>query len=105
MKLNPKQIKHLRKLGHSLSPVVTVADRGLIETVMLAIEEALEFHELIKVKVRLQRDQRLAIYEEICKKTGAHLVQTIGMVLLIYRPTKQAVIDLPGPKLKANGKK
>ncbi len=100
MKLNQKQIKHLRTLGHSLSPIVTVADRGLVETVVTAIEEALDIHELVKVKVRQQREQRTALYEEICQKTGAIQVQTIGMVLLIYRPSKKSIVDLPGPKPK-----
>ena len=98
--LNTKQVKFLRKLGHSLSPVVTVADRGLVDTVLAAIEEALDFHELIKVKVRMQRDQRAELYQEICEKTGALQVQTIGMVLLVYKPSKKSVIDLPGPKVK-----
>ena len=101
MKLNNKQIKHLRKIGHGLSPVVIVADRGLVDTVVTAIEEALDIHELIKVKVRLQREQRLELFNEICEKTGAQQVQTIGMVLLIYRPTKDYIIPLPGPKIKA----
>ena len=101
MKLNTKQIKHLRKIGHSLSPVVIVADRGLVETVVTAIDEALNIHELIKVKVRLQREQRVELYNEICEKMGAQQVQTIGMVLLIYRPTKDYIISLPGPKIKA----
>lgn len=102
MKLTAKQIKHLRKLGHSLSPTVIVADRGLVESVVLAIEEALDIHELIKVKVRQQRDQRTALYADICKQTGAVEVQTIGMVLLIYRPSKKSIIDLPGSKPKSS---
>jgi RNA-binding protein len=101
MKLNIKQVKHLRKIGHALSPVVIVADRGLVETVVTAIDEALDIHELIKVKVRMQREQRLELFNEICEKTGAGEVQTIGMVLLIYRPTKNYIISLPGPKIKA----
>ena len=99
MKLTSKQIKHLRTLGHSLSPIVTVADKGLIETVIAAIDEALDIHELVKVKVRQERDSRNALYEEICEKTGALKVQTIGMMLLIYRPSKKSKITLPGPKL------
>ena len=98
MQLTSKQIKHLRTLGHSLSPVVTVADRGLIETVIAAIDEALEIHELVKVKVRQERDLRKGLYEEICQKTGSIEVQTIGMMLLIYRPSKKSKISLPGPK-------
>jgi len=101
MKLNTKQIKYLRSQGHSLSPIVTVADRGLTETVIDAIHEALEIHELVKVKVRQERDARAKTCDAICKKTGALDVQRIGMVFLIYKPSKKSKIDLPGPKLKA----
>ncbi len=96
MDLSQKQVKYLRKLGHSLSPIVTVADRGLIDTVVLAIEEGLDKHELIKVKVRHDRSQRNALCKEICKKTGARMIQQIGMVLLIYRPSKKSTIDFSG---------
>ena len=98
MTLNQKQIKYLRKLGHGLSPVVTVADRGLIETVINAINEALDIHELIKIKVRQDKAQRQKTYQKICDKTSAIEVQTIGMMLILYRPSKKAKIDLPGPK-------
>jgi RNA-binding protein len=96
--LDPKQKKYLKGIGHSLSPVVTVADKGLTDNVMAAIEEALNAHELIKVKVRLQREARVDIYSEICEQTGAELITTIGMVLLIYRPTKKNLVELPGFK-------
>ena len=43
--------KHLRRLGHNLKPVVTVAGNGLSETVNAEIERALTDHELIKVKL------------------------------------------------------
>jgi len=107
MNLTQKQIKFLKSLGHSIAPVVTVADRGLVETVIAAVDEALDVHELIKVKVRLPREERTKIYQDLCRKTGAIEVQTIGMMLLIYRPTKNSIIDLPGPKLtqQNNGSK
>lgn len=98
MKLNQKQIKYLRSLGHALSPIVTVADRGLVDTVVEAIDEALDIHELVKVKIRHPREDRAGLCDEICKKTGAVNVQTIGMILLIYRPKKKPVITLPGQK-------
>ena len=98
MELTQQQNKFLRTLGHELSPVVMVADKGLTENVLNAIDEGLNAHELIKVKVRLERDERAEIYEAILSETGAVRVQTIGMVLLIYRPTKARKIELPGPK-------
>lgn len=98
MSLTQAQSKYLKGLGHSLSPVVMIADKGLTDNVMAAIEEALNSHELIKIKVRLQRDARVEIYKQICAKTGAEVVATIGMVLLIYRPTKNNKVELPGFK-------
>ncbi|RLA01262.1 MAG: ribosome assembly RNA-binding protein YhbY [Gammaproteobacteria bacterium] len=99
MKLNPKQSKYLRKLGHSMSPTVIVADKGLTENVVAAIDEALEIHELIKVKVRQPKEQRKVTNQQICEKTNSYQAQTIGMILLIYRPGKDPQISLPGPKL------
>ena len=99
MELNQKQIKYLKGLGHHLSPVVMVADKGLTENVMAAIEEALDSHELIKVKIRLQRDTRIELFEQILEQTGARMVATIGMIILLYRPTKANKVELPGFKL------
>lgn len=99
MELNQKQIKYLKGLGHHLSPVVMVADKGLTENVMAAIEESLDSHELIKVKIRLQRDTRIELFEQILEQTGARMVATIGMIILLYRPTKANKVELPGFKL------
>ena len=43
--------KYLRRLGHNLKPVVTIAAKGLTEPVCAEIERALADHELIKIKL------------------------------------------------------
>ena len=43
--------KHLRRLGHNLKPIVTIANKGLTDSVNAEIERALTDHELIKIKV------------------------------------------------------
>ena len=50
MNLSQSQKKQFRSIGHSLHPLVTVATKGLSETVMAEINRALFDHELIKVK-------------------------------------------------------
>jgi len=86
MKLNPKQISHLRGLAHSLSPVVMIADKGLTENVIKEIETALNSHELIKIKVAGDdRDARKALYTAICEQSNATAVHHIGKQLVIYR--------------------
>ena len=51
MNLSTKQKQHLKGLAHPLKPVVLLGSNGLTEGVLAEIEQALEHHELIKVKI------------------------------------------------------
>jgi RNA-binding protein len=87
--------KHLRRLGHNLKPVVTVAGNGLSENVNAEIARALNDHELIKIKlVADDRNAKKELTETICKDNNAQLVQSIGHVILVYRKAKT-----PDPRL------
>ncbi len=95
MKLSQDQKKHFRAIGHQLNPVVTIADKGLSDTVLAEIDRALNDHELIKVKVVCEdREDKKAIIAEIITLTTATLVQSIGHVALILRK-----VEKPNPKL------
>lgn len=94
--LNSKQISHLRSLAHQLNPVVMIGNNGLTESVLKEIENSLNAHELIKVKVfGDERALRIGILEEICAKTGAIAVHHIGKQLVIYRAASTPKIVLP----------
>jgi RNA-binding protein len=97
MTLNARQRKHLRGLTHALQPVVTVADKGLSQNVMAEIESALDHHELVKIKLRADRDTRAAWVKEISSRCRAERVQAIGQVVCFFRRNPQEpVIVLPG---------
>jgi RNA-binding protein len=85
MSLTNSQKKYLRGLTHQIDPVVMVADKGLSDNVMAEIEQALEHHELIKVKLRTEREQRLAWIAQISAASGAELIHQIGQVACYYR--------------------
>jgi RNA-binding protein len=86
MKLNTKQVSHLRGLAHSLNPVVMIGNQGLTDNIFKEIELNLKAHELIKVQVAGgDRDVRKAIYQSICEKTNAIPVHHIGKQLVLYR--------------------
>jgi RNA-binding protein len=96
MSLNARQRKHLRGLSHALQPVVTVADKGLTENVMAEIEIALVHHELVKIKLRADRDTRAALAEEISQRCRAERVHAIGQVVCYFRRNpEKPVIALP----------
>ena len=96
MPLKAAQKKNLRGQAHHLKPLVTVADKGLSETVVAEIERALNDHELIKVKLRADREQRKAWALNIAARCKAELVQTIGQVACFYRKHPEKPVINPG---------
>ncbi len=96
MPLTTSQKKYLRGLTHDLQPVVMVADKGLSENVLAEIEQALEHHELIKIKLRGDRKQRGEWIEQLVETSQADLVHSIGQVVCLYRRhPKKPKIALP----------
>lgn len=83
--MNPADKKQFRAAAHTLKPVVIVGQSGLTLSVLAEIEVALNVHELIKIKIRAERDDRKCIIEKICNEAGAELIQMIGQVAVIYR--------------------
>lgn len=79
------QKKNLRGQAHHLKPVVIVADKGLSESVVAEIERALDDHELIKIKLRGDRDVRKAWALSIAEQCNAELIHSIGQVASFYR--------------------
>ena len=76
MNLSTKQKQHLKGLAHPLKPVVLLGSNGLTEGVLAEIEQALEHHELIKVKIATEdRETKTLIVEAIVRETGACNVQ------------------------------
>ena len=93
-KTNP-DIKQLRAIGHKLKPIVTIAGKGLSENVVAEIDRALSDHEFIKIKLAVGgRDMRQAVSKELCERTGAEIIQSVGNVILVLRRSSK-----PDPKL------
>ena len=96
MPLNASQKKNLRGQAHHLKPLVTVADKGLSESVVAELERALNDHELIKVKLRADRELRKTWALSIAEQCKAELVQSIGQVACFYRKHPEKPVINPG---------
>ena len=78
-----------------MKPVVIVAGSGLSDNVIAEVDGALSRHELIKVKLAVgDRRKKQAVAEELCERTGAEIVQSIGNIILVLRRTAK-----PDPRL------
>ena len=97
MSLSKSQIKFLRQEAHHLKPVVWAGQHGVTDALVNEIEQALDKHELIKIKLRLgEREERDAGVVEIIDRTGAENIQRIGNTLILYkRNAEKPVIKLP----------
>ena len=85
MPLKASQKKNLRAQAHHLKPLVTVADKGLSDTVVAEIKRALNDHELIKVKLRGDRGARQKWAQSIAELCDAEHITSIGQVACFYR--------------------
>ncbi|CAG9199139.1 RNA binding protein [Paraburkholderia tropica] len=85
--LTAEQRSEFRSAAHALKPVVLIGAEGLTDAVLKEIQVHLDAHQLIKVRVfGDEREERLAIYEEICDRLNAAPIQHIGKLLVIYKP-------------------
>jgi len=92
--LTNERKKQMRAIGHHLKPVVLVGDQGLSPGLLDELNRALNDHELIKVKVRAERDTRKVLVDNLCQETGATCVQTTGAMALLFRAAER-----PNPRL------
>ena len=90
--LTGRQRKYLRGLAHSLDPLVHVGQKGLTEGVLAEADLALDHHELVKIKIAADREERQAVAAEIAERLGAELVGSIGTVAILFRrnPDREA---------------
>ncbi|KAB7772401.1 ribosome assembly RNA-binding protein YhbY [Xanthomonas maliensis] len=87
--LTPAQTRFLRGQAHDLKALLQTGGKGVTPAFLAELEEVLERHELVKVKVAAEdRETRDALIAEITAHTGSALVQRIGHVAILYRPSK-----------------
>ena len=83
--LSGKQRRWLRAQAHGLEPVVQVGGKGLTDGVVAETDRALDAHELIKVRLVGDRDEREATAAELAERAGAEALGIVGRVAMLYR--------------------
>ena len=95
--LTPSQNRFLRGVAHDLKALLQIGGKGVTPAFLAELDEVLERHELIKVKIAAEdREARDSMVGELVAASGGVLVQRIGHVAVLYRPSKeQRQIVLP----------
>jgi len=88
--LSDSHKKLLRGMANRLRPIVMIGNAGLTDNILVEIENSLDRHELIKVRIRAgDRKGRNSIIDTICEQTHAQRVQRVGNVMVLYRHNPQ----------------
>lgn len=78
----------LRSRAQKLSPYVMVGQEGITEGVVKALSDALECHELVKVRFQAHKELVNPMSLEIETATGSELVAVTGFTSVFYLKKK-----------------
>ena len=83
--LSSSQRSYLRSQAHHLEPVVLIGKHGITDGTIESIDRVLEARELIKIKFREFKDEKLSLSEKIIELTNSQVVGVIGHMVIIFR--------------------
>jgi RNA-binding protein len=83
--LTNRQRTKLKGMGQLLEPVLRVGHAGLSEAFLASLNQALNDHELVKVKFSDFKDQKKELAPKLAELTGSHLIMRVGNVVVLYR--------------------
>ena len=87
--------RKLRAHGHALNPLVQIGKSGVTKGVLAQVAQALFDHELVKVRIGTEAPvDRKEVGIVLARRAGAHLAQTLGRTLLLYKrhPHKPKIV-------------
>lgn len=87
MALNSKQRQFLKAHAHTLNPVVLLGADGLSENVIKEIDNSIEHHELIKIKLNAGEGRKEQA-QLAADAVNAELVNVVGRVAILFRQSK-----------------
>jgi RNA-binding protein len=90
LSLTGAQKKALRGQAHDLDPIVHVGKAGLTEGLLAQIDEALEAHELIKIRFLEGKAQKAELVAEIESSLFCAVVGQIGHVAILFRQARDS---------------
>jgi len=86
---DPK-LGELKARAQMLKPLIRVSHEGLTQKLIVALNQALDQHELVKVKFMAMKDQKKVLAKALEVQTDARLVQQVGHTATYWRAKKKA---------------
>ena len=88
--MSSKQRAYLKGLAMNMDSIINVGKASVTPEIVIAVDEAIEKRELIKLGVLKNcMDDPRDIAEMIAERTKSQVVQVIGKKIVLYRPNKK----------------
>ena len=84
--LTNAQIRQFKAAAQLLEPMLKVGKAGLSDGFISTVSQALDQHELVKIKFAEFKEQKKELAPLLAEKTGSHLIMRVGNVMVLHRP-------------------
>jgi RNA-binding protein len=84
--LTNAHVRTLKAQAQRLKATLKIGKEGLSPQFLAALNEALNHHELLKVKFADLKEEKKELAPQLAERTGSHLVTRVGNVVVLYRP-------------------
>ena len=84
--LTNAQERVFKAQAQRLKATLKIGKDGISPQFLVALDDALKHHELVKVKFDDFKDQKKELSPQSAQKSGSHLVTRVGNVIVLYRP-------------------
>lgn len=88
--LTNAQIRVLKAKAQRLKAMLKIGKDGISAQFLAALDDALQHHELVKVKFDDFKEQKKELSPRLAEQSGSHLVTRVGNVVVLYRPKPTA---------------
>ena len=78
--------RQLKARAQKLEPVLKIGHGGVTPAFLASLDEALNTHELVKIRFGDFKEEKQALAPRIAEQSGSELIMRVGNVAVYYRP-------------------
>ncbi len=83
--LSKSLVRSLKSKAQLLQPVIHVGIAGITPALITATTNALQDHQLIKIKLSKHLPDKSSLAQSLASQTQSHLVTSIGHMIVLYK--------------------
>ncbi len=84
--LSNPQLRELKARAQLMKPTLKVGHDGLSEAFIAALDQALKYQDLVKVKFSDFKEQKKELAPQLASRTNSEQGMRVGNVAVLYRP-------------------